>query len=437
MSGLFIVPILAVLILVHEIGHFVSARLVGVTVEEFGIGLPPRLYGWRRNGVIWSLNWIPFGGFVRVLGEDGRSMAPGSMNAKSPLQRAFFLVAGSAMNFLLAIVLMVFVLGVQGDVTPSLYISAIAQGSPAAKAGWQVGDHIVEVNGKPVARIDDIRSAGREFGDRQVGVVIERHGKLIDTTVTPRAHPPEGEQPIGIGLAGGAVSDVIVSEVVADSPAAEAGLQPGDKLVTINDRPAAGRFVVTEALERFKGFSLPVTVERNGETQALTIAVPRTAAGTDPLTPVGFSATITPIFHKLPAAEIIPRGIDEAWQQTTLMVGGIRDLITGQAPLNQVAGPIGMGQMTNELVEESPFPLWYTLAQITIVISLNLGVLNLLPLPALDGGRLLFVFVEILRGGRRIAPEREGLVHFAGLVILIGLMVVVAFADIRRIITGG
>ncbi|MCC2629223.1 MAG: rane-associated zinc metalloprotease, partial [Thermomicrobiales bacterium] len=98
-NGLYIIPILAVLILVHEIGHFVAARLIGVKVEEFGIGIPPRIKGWRRNGVLWSLNWIPFGGFVKVLGEDGKNAAPESINAKSPAQRAFFLVAGSAMNF--------------------------------------------------------------------------------------------------------------------------------------------------------------------------------------------------------------------------------------------------------------------------------------------------------------------------------------------------
>ena len=121
-NGLYIVPILAVLILIHEIGHFVAARLIGVKVEEFGIGIPPRLLGWRHKGVLWSLNWIPFGGFVRVLGEDGKSADPGSINTKSAAQRAFFLGAGSLMNFALAFFLMVVVVGAQG--VSSSHVSA-------------------------------------------------------------------------------------------------------------------------------------------------------------------------------------------------------------------------------------------------------------------------------------------------------------------------
>jgi regulator of sigma E protease len=118
------------------------------------------------------------------------------------------------------------------------------------------------------------------------------------------------------------------------------------------------------------------------------------------------------------------------------MISGVRDLVTGSAPLDQIAGPIGMGQITSEVIGTSPLPLWVTLAQLATLLSLNLAVLNLLPLPALDGGRLLFVIVEVLRGGKKLAPEREGLVHFAGLILLLGFMFVVAFLDIGRLLQG-
>jgi regulator of sigma E protease len=118
------------------------------------------------------------------------------------------------------------------------------------------------------------------------------------------------------------------------------------------------------------------------------------------------------------------------------MISAVRDLVTGHAPLDQIAGPIGMGQITSEVVGTSPLPLWVTLAQLAILLSLNLAVLNLLPLPALDGGRLLFVVVEVLRGGKKLAPEREGLVHFAGLILLLGFMFIVAFLDIGRLLQG-
>jgi regulator of sigma E protease len=128
-NGLYIIPILAFLILIHEFGHFFSARMVGVKVEEFGIGIPPRAKGWVWRGVTWSLNWIPFGGFVRVKGEDGANMEPDSMNAKKPHQRAFFLAAGAGMNVLFAIVLMILVVGVEGVTHQRTYIEYVAGGS--------------------------------------------------------------------------------------------------------------------------------------------------------------------------------------------------------------------------------------------------------------------------------------------------------------------
>ncbi len=435
-NGLYIIPILAVLILIHEVGHFVSARAVGVKVEEFGIGIPPRIKGWRRNGVIWSINAIPFGGFVRVLGEDGKSMDPGSMNAKSPLQRAFFLAAGSAMNFLLAIVLIILVVGVQGIVSNNVYIAAVSPGSPAAKAGWKEGDRIVEVGGAGVESTDEIgRRAGDSAGDA-LSVVIERRGRQIETRVTPRTNPPEGQGPTGVILEQFVEADVIVTAVTAGSAAEAAGLQPGDRFVTINQREAGDRFVVTNELRRFAGFPVPVTIERNGTLQEVELNVPRLNPKDEVLPVVGFSARQEPRFEHVPAAEVIPRGLGEAWEQTKAMLLSVRELVTSTDRWNEVAGPIGMGQITSEVIESSPLPLWVTLAQISILLSLNLGVLNLLPLPALDGGRLLFVLIEILRGGRRIAPEREGVVHFAGLVLLLGFMFVIAFFDIGRILDG-
>ena len=143
-----------------------------------------------------------------------------------------------------------------------------------------------------------------------------------------------------------------------------------------------------------------------------------------------------PIFEKVPALKVVPRGFQEAYNTTRQMIYGLKELFSSRENLEQVAGPVGMGQLTSELVDESALPLWVTLANIAIVLSLNLALLNLLPIPALDGGRLFFVLIEVLRGGRKIAPEKEGLVHFAGMVVLIGLMFVIAFSDVRRIVSG-
>jgi len=151
---------------------------------------------------------------------------------------------------------------------------------------------------------------------------------------------------------------------------------------------------------------------------------------------MGFTPAIEPLFEQVPLGSVIPVGIGQAWEQTGQMLSAIRDLITGQAPLGQIAGPLGMGQATSEIVSASPLPLWVTLTQLTILLSLNLALLNLLPLPALDGGRLLFVIIEVLRGGKRLAPEREGLVHVAGLILLLGFMAIVLALDALRIYEG-
>ena len=174
LNGLYIVPVLAVLILVHEAGHFFAARMCGVKVEEFGIGIPPRAKGWMWKDVLWSINWIPFGGFVRVKGEDGANVESDSMNAKPPHQRAFFLAAGAAMNVLLAILLMTIVVGVQGVNHQRTYIDYVASGSPAAKAGWKVGDRLVEINGKTVETTSDVSGQTRSHAGEEMTVIIER-----------------------------------------------------------------------------------------------------------------------------------------------------------------------------------------------------------------------------------------------------------------------
>ncbi|HEY7035017.1 MAG TPA: RIP metalloprotease RseP [Thermomicrobiales bacterium] len=436
-NGLYIVPILAVLILVHEFGHFVSARMCGVKVEEFGIGIPPRLFGVMRKGVLWSINAIPFGGFVRVKGEDGKNMDPDSMNAKSPGQRAFFLAAGAGMNVILAVVLMILVIGVEGISHQSIYIQAVSGGSPAAKAGWQEGDRIVAVDGDKVETADEIRSATSGHAGEEITVTIERRGKTVDTQVVPREHPPEGEGRVGVSLLNRPVGNLTLLEVVPGSAAAAAGLQPGDRFVSINERPVTDDFVLATELDRFVGNTVPVVVERNGQQVDTTIAVPTKRANEDLTLTTGFKTLqLQATFEDVPALQVVPRGFQEAFNTTRQMIYGLKELFSSRQNLEQVAGPVGMGQLTSELVDDSALPVWVTLANIAIVLSLNLALLNLLPLPALDGGRLLFVVIEVLRGGRKIAPEKEGLVHFAGIVVLIGLMFVISFSDVRRIISG-
>ncbi len=440
-NALYIIPILAVLIIVHELGHFFAARWAGVKVEEFGIGIPPRVWGKERNGVIWSINAIPFGGFVRVKGEDAGDMSDDSMNSKSPFKRAVFLTAGVVMNLLLAVVLMIAVIGFQGVPHSSVYIASaqgsVVAGSPAATAGWMPGDRIVRMNGEEVESIEEVANFTRGHAGEEISVVIERAGNFIETTLIPRENPPEGQGAVGIMLTDFTRGNVTIQEIAPDSAAAQAGLQTGDVITEINGRVVRDAFIVDTEIRRFEGFGVPVIVDRDGARLSTTLNVPQFESNQDALKITGLDVLeFKPVYERVPALEVIPRGFQEAWETTTLMLSGIKQLFSSTDTLRDVSGPIGMAQATSEIVEASSLPLWVTLAQLSIVLSLNLAILNLLPFPALDGGRLVFVILEILRGGRKIAPEQEGLVHFAGIGVLLGIMFVVAFSDIQRLMEG-
>ena len=361
-----------------------------------------------RNGTVYSINAIPFGGFVRVKGEDGENMESDSMNSKSPAQRAFFLSAGIFMNILFAILLMILVVGIKGVPHNEVYINGVGAGSPAATAGWQVGDRIVSVDGEVVQTVQELVKDTRSKAGEPVQFVIERGGELYPSTLTPRENPPEGEGRIGINLADPLIAEVTVTEIAAGSPAADAGIQTGDLLISANNRPITNTFVLQTELNRFQGSEMPIVVVRDGEEIATTIQAPLRQNDVAAAAAAGFEVVDQePVFEKVGLLHVIPRGFQEAWRQTRLMVDGIVQIVTNPGLLRQTAGPVGMAQLTHELVETTTLPVWYTLASLTILLSLNLAFLNLLPLPALDGGRLMFVLIEVIRG-KRISRKKKG-----------------------------
>ena len=213
-------------------------------------------------------------------------------------------------------------------------------------------------------------------------------------------------------------------------------MRPGDRILAVGSEQVGDPYTLQFALMNASGSTVPVEVVRGGEQVSVSLDVPNLEEDGELLGQLGLDLAIKPRFERVPLGSIVPVGVAQAWEQSGQMLSGIRDLVTGRAPLDQIAGPLGMGQITSEIVGASPLPLWVTLSQLAILLSLNLAVLNLLPLPALDGGRLLFVIVEVLRGGKKLAPEREGIVHVAGLILLLGFMVIVLVLDALRIYEG-
>ncbi len=342
--------ILSLLVFIHELGHFVVARLIGVKVEEFGFGLPPRIFGKKIKGTIYSLNWLPIGGFVRLAGEDdgeAREHAKGKQNlgqyfwARSKKERAAILSAGVAMNFLLAVALTTYLL-IQGISVPSgrVHIEKVLSGSPAEKAGLKSGD-IIKGFTTPKDLIDRTKA---HLGEETTLTII-RDGKELSVVLIPRKDSPKGEGPMGV-----AISDLEIKKYSMTAAPVEA--------TKIN---------VLRAREML----------------------------------IGIGQLIVRL------VTLKPLGAD-------------------------VAGPIGIAQVTGQAVK---FGLSAVLEFMSI-LSLNLAVLNVLPIPALDGGRLLFVFAEKILG-RKVAPAFERSTHQIGMIILFILILLVSINDILRLTRGG
>jgi regulator of sigma E protease len=433
------------LVVIHELGHFITAKLCGVQVLEFGIGYPPRLFGFRYGETEYTFNLLPLGGFVRLLGEEDPSH-PRSLAAQPALQRLIVMGSGSFMNFIFAIVLFAGALMIPREVpVGQAIISQVVPDSPAANAGLKPGDVLVKIGGRDIDNVADASYNIRLNLGEEVDVVVRRtdpmtgEARLETVRVKPRWAPPPYEYPVQPGDTVDKVSQAtgFDRDTVRAAAGIETRLPVGQQLAmesngeTIFYTPKQGDTVAfvarnlrvsEEALTAAAGLPDQNTLEpgttlrfRQGATGiVLSSQYPYTETRSlDPLTALrrGWQATFDSL--KLARNEII------SWTK-----GG------SEAP---VSGPIGIAQATGEVVEQAG---WKSLVDMAALLSINLALLNILPLPMLDGGRMTFVIIEVLRRGRRIAPAKEAAVHFAGMVALLFLVVVLSYFDIARIVRG-
>lgn len=449
-------------ILIHEIGHFLAARLSGITVLEFGIGLPPRMLRlgiWR--GVEYTLNWLPLGGFVRPLGEDtvrqlgdeamsdDRKLAierghvnPKSVNEVGPGRRIFFFAAGALANFLLAFVLLT-VVGLSGIAQISggtANVGFVSEDSPFATAGLLPGDRIELVNGEYF-----------DTSSEALNAILTAEG---DVTLSIRR--PDVADPITLTLSqpaleGSAATYPLVVALAEASPAQDAGLQPGDLVVAFNGTELTSRERLQEMTRANLDQEVTLTVWRDGEL----LDVSLTPRGNPPegQGAMGIeitTATASPDFGVIIAdgqlqQSVQPLGLAESVKFSFDRMGAVVSSIaslpgkllqgTADPAETRVVSPLGLSQVGGVFLQESIQQERPTIIlEYIAMISLALGISNLLPIPALDGGRILFAVIEVLRG-RPISPEREGTVHLIGLFILLGLMGIVLLNDIANPIT--
>lgn len=356
------IVILSILVLIHELGHFLVAKKLGIKVEEFGIGFPPRVFGIKRGETLYSVNLLPVGGFVKLFGEDAAGGGSVKQTKKEKtmsealLKRAFFarpiwqrflvVFAGVFMNFILAVVIISYLFGTQGVAIPgdSVHITEVAKGSPAAAAGLQINDTITEINGKKVTTTATFITTVKKDSGKPITLTVTRNGETFTKSITPRANPPKGQGAVGVGI-----SDITIK-----------------------------KYAWYEA----------------------------------------------PFFGTL-----------EAFKFSWIILSGLVQMVVGLifqgAKPEGVAGPVGVAQLTGQAVSYGVnATLWFV-----ALLSINLAVLNVLPIPALDGGRLFFIAIEFITR-KKVNPKYEGYAHAVGLAVLLGLMVLITVFDIVRVASG-
>lgn len=356
------IPIFAVIVLVHEFGHFITAKWAGIRVDEFGIGFPPRAIGIKRGETIYSINWLPIGGFVRMPGENGETTDengvpdPRSFASKSAGKRLIVLLAGVTMNMLLAIVLFS-VADAVGRLDYPAVVGTVQTGSPGAAAGLRDGDKIFSVDGHAVTNWISFVTAVSDGADKApsgastypVVLVVQHPGSAdqVTLTINARAHPGANQGHIG---------------------------------VTHTDKPVVIR---------------------------------------------------TPLWQA-PIA-----GVQEVGNTLGAIGDAIHQILRGTlSPADAFQGPVGIVTTSGDVASLVPQVGWYPILYLTGALSVSLAIVNVLPIPALDGGRVLLILIEIARRGKRLSPEREGLVTLAGIAVIISLMAVVTYFDITRLVTG-
>jgi len=426
---LLFVGTILVLVGVHEGGHFLAAKASGVYVEEFAIGFGPKLLSFGKGETKYSIRAIPFGGYVRMAGEDGKETNPDIPTdrlfyGKPPAVRIAISLAGPAMNLLTTFLVAVFALW--GFGIPVLQVADTIPGKPAA-AVLQPGDRVLEIDGRPVHDVDAVSRLIQEAGGAPVDFLIERDGTTQHVEITPVFDEKEGRYLVGAYFLPVAYTNRIKS-LDPSSPLARAGLRPGDEIEGINGAPVSTAISFIEKLnEILPADSVSISVLRNGEKS--TIVLPTAGMTIDQLlTGVEF-VDLGKEVRRPGIIDGIVLGAGQFADELRMMGDLFHSMITGKvSPAKSLAGPIGIARLLGEGMHQggSVF-LW-----IFSYLSLSLGILNLIPFPALDGSRAAFALYELVVR-RPIPPEREGMIHLIGFLILLGLMLLITFQDIVRL----
>ena len=426
--------VLGVMILVHELGHFLAAKWFGVRVDVFSIGFGKRLVGFRRGGTDYRISALPLGGYVKMAGEnplESRTGAPDEFMSHPRWQRFVVAIAGPAMNIILAVAVLTGVFMVHYEhpvfLDQPAVIGWVVENSPAAKAGVEQGDRIVRIDGEQDPTWEDVMLKVMISPKQPVDVAIQRGTQISEKQIQPQADGAEQYASVGW------VPDqpITVTELEPDMPAAKAGLKLGDDIIAINGLPMRSLFNVIQYLQHNGSKPVDVTAVRNGQQVHLTMTPVQTVEGSQKSFRLGFRSEPVNV-DKLPFAQALNRSLEENKKYSLLIVDLVRKMLEHKVSIKQMEGPIGIGRATGEAARQ---PGWTPLLSLVAMISLNLGVFNLLPIPILDGGIIMLLIIEsIMR--RDISIRIKERIYQTAFVFLILFFAVVIYNDLMKALPG-
>jgi regulator of sigma E protease len=435
--------LLGILIFVHELGHFLFAKSLGIKVLKFSLGFGPKLFGKQYGETEYLVSALPLGGYVKMLGEE-----PGEELDEAEKERAYnnqpiwkrFLVvfSGPFFNLFFAVVIFVLIF-LSGIPVQKPDVGKITENSPAARAGLMTGDRIIEINGTPVLSWDEIDASVRQDMGGPVSLKIRRAGETLDVSVTPEKKAAktifgESKESWDIGIS--PLIYPIVGRVMKGTPAEKAGILEGDRIIDIGGTELKTWEDMTSIIHANPGKELRFKIMRNDQMMEFLISpekkTEKTADGREKeIGLIGISPAPNDFVRKFGPVKALSMGVRKTGEISVLTIVSIVKLIQKVIPAETIGGPILIFQMAGQQASHGAMPFFSFMA----IISINLGVLNLLPIPVLDGGHILFLGIEAIRR----KPLSEKVIMMSqkiGLALLLSLMAFAFYNDIVRLLTG-